>query len=67
MTKKNKEYLDFAIEIAMYAKDIMRKYYVMDDISSYKGDRTIVTIADKTINSYLIQRVKETYPNRNYK
>lgn len=63
MTRKNKEYLDFAIEIAMYAKDTMRKYYNQNDISSYKGDRTIVTLADKTINSYLIQRVKETYPN----
>lgn len=60
---KNKEYLDFAIKIAMFAKETMRKYYIQDGISSYKGDRTIVTLADKTINSYLIQRVKETYPD----
>lgn len=32
------------------------------DISAYKGDKTIVTLADKEINSYLIKRVKEKYP-----
>lgn len=63
MKTKYKEYLDFAIEIAMYAKEIMRKYYGKNDISSYKGDRSIVTLADTTINSYLIKRVKEAYPS----
>lgn len=57
-----KEYLDFAIEIANEAKEIMNKYFNQDDISSYKNDKTIVTIADKEINDYLIKRVKETYP-----
>lgn len=58
----NKEYLEFAKEIALYAGDIMKKYFFKKDISSYKGDKTIVTLADKEINSYLIQRVKEIYP-----
>lgn len=57
-----KEYLDFAVEIANKAKEIMNKYFNQDDISSYKNDKTIVTIADKEINDYLIKRVKETYP-----
>ena len=60
---KNREYLEFAIEIANHAKEVMKKYYVMEDVSSYKGDRTIVTKADKEINSYLIEKVKEKYPN----
>lgn len=57
-----KEYLDFAIEIANKAKEIMNKYFNQENISSYKNDKTIVTIADKEINDYLIKRVKETYP-----
>lgn len=58
-----KEYLEFAKEIARESEKIMKKYFSRTDISSYKGDKTIVTLADKEINSYLIKRVKETYPN----
>lgn len=57
------QYLQFAKEIANEAGQIMKKYFSRSDISSYKGDKTIVTLADKEINSYLIKRVKETYPN----
>ena len=56
------EYLEFAKEIANEAGKIMLKYFNSDNGASYKGDRTIVTLADKEINSYLIKRVKETYP-----
>ena len=56
------EYLRFAKDIAYYAGDIMKKYFNTDNHQTYKGDRTIVTIADKEINSYLIQKVKEKYP-----
>lgn len=55
-------YLEFAKDIAKEAGQIMMKYFSRKDISSYKGDKTIVTLADKEINSYLIQRVKETFP-----
>lgn len=58
----NKKYLEFAKEIAYEAGKIMLKYFKEDNESSYKGDRTIVTIADKEINSYLIKRVKEEFP-----
>jgi len=57
-----KEYLEFAKEIAFEAGKIMLKYFNSKDISSYKGDKTIVTLADKEINTYLINRVKEKYP-----
>ncbi len=57
------EYLMFAKEIAEKAKKIMKKYFEKKDVSTYKVDRTIVTLADKEINSYLIERVKEKYPN----
>lgn len=57
-----KIYLDFAKEIANEAGKIMKYYFSKKDISSYKGDKTIVTLADKEINSYLIKRVKEQFP-----
>ena len=56
------EYLEFAKNIASYAGKIMLKYFNQDNGASYKGDKTIVTLADTEINSYLIKRVKEKYP-----
>lgn len=56
------KYLEFAKEIAKEAGRIMTKYFNAKDISSYKGDKTIVTLADKEINEYLIKRVKEEFP-----
>lgn len=58
-----KEYLDFAISIAMEAKNINKKYFGEAMESEYKNDKTIVTIADKEINEYLIKRVKKEYPD----
>lgn len=57
------EYLEFAKDIAYEAGKIMLKYFNMENGASYKGDRTIVTLADKEINSYLIKMVKEKYPD----
>lgn len=56
------EYLEFAKIISFKAGDIMLKYY-NNNISSYKSDNTIVTIADKEINNYLIEEVRKKYPN----
>lgn len=56
------EYLKFAEDIAYKAGKIMLKYFNQDNGASYKGDKTIVTLADKEINSYLIEKVKEKYP-----
>ena len=56
-------YLDFAKEIAAKAGEITRKYFSDDNGAGYKIDRTIVTKADTEINSYLIKRVKETFPD----
>ena len=58
----NNEYLDFAKGIAKEAGKIMLKYFKQNNGESYKGDRTIVTLADKEINDYLIEKVKEIYP-----
>ncbi len=56
------EYLQFAKDIAYKAGEIMLKYFKEDNKASYKGDKTIVTLADKEINSYLISRVKDKFP-----
>ena len=56
------EYLTFAKDIAKYAGSIMLKFFNQDNGASYKGDKTIVTLADTEINSYLIYKVKEKYP-----
>lgn len=57
------EYLEFAKDIAKEAGKIMLKYFNMNNDASYKGDKTIVTLADTEINSYLIKKVKEKYSN----
>lgn len=57
-----KEYLDFALEIADYAKkEILEHFYGNMDLS-FKEDRTVVTDVDKNINHYLIEKVHEKYP-----
>ena len=55
-------YLEFAKDIANEAGKIMLKYFINDNKPSYKEDNTIVTIADKLINEYLIKRVKVEFP-----
>ena len=57
------EYLEFAKNIAKHAGKVMLKYFNQENGASYKGDKTIVTLADTEINSYLISQVKEKYPS----
>lgn len=57
------EYLEFAKDIAYQAGKIMLKYFNQNNGANYKGDKTIVTLADTEINSYLIKKVKECYPD----
>ena len=57
-----KDYIEFAKEIANYAGKTMKKYFNQDNGQKYKGDKTVVTLADTEINSYLVKRVKEKYP-----
>ncbi len=56
------DYLDFAIEIARYAGNQMRENFGSLNNVVFKGDRTPVTEVDKNINHYLINRVKEKFP-----
>ena len=55
------EYLEFAIGIAKYAKEVMLDGFNNKLDLSFKDDKTVVTEVDKDINRYLIERVKEKY------
>jgi len=57
------EYLDFALEIAEYAKKEMLDHFDSEVAVDFKKDKTVVTEVDKNINHYLIQRVHEKYPD----
>lgn|GEM_PF-154561 len=52
----------FAVMIAREAGVIMRKYSTIDQEVERKSDNSPVTIADKTINTLLIEHVKMTFP-----
>ena len=56
------EYLELAKNIAYQAGKIMMKYFNQNNDANYKEDKTVVTLADTEINSYLIEKVKEQYP-----
>ena len=58
-----KNYLDFAISMALYAGEEMKKNFGSLNKIDYKGDRTPVTLVDKKINHYLIEQVKEKFPD----
>ena len=47
------QYLEFAKQLAYEAGGVMRRYFKNGVATSLKEDRTIVTIADKEINSLL--------------
>lgn len=64
MNKDEKtQYLLFAKALAKKAGEIMQQYYRADQHIELKADESPVTIADKAINSYVIEQVQKKYPN----
>lgn len=57
-----REGLEFAKKLAYEAGGIMRKYFLNTD-TQWKEDQTPLTIADTTINSLVIERIAEQYPD----
>jgi len=56
--------ITFAKSLAYEAGEIIRKYFMSNDIGTeLKEDSTPVTIADTTINQLVIDRVKENFPD----
>lgn len=56
------EYLNFAVDIAKYAGEKIRNNFLKVDKINFKADKTVVTEIDKDINHYLIEKVREVYP-----
>ena len=52
------EYLEFALDIAKYAKKEILDHFFGNMDLSFKEDRTVVTDVDKNINHYLIIQLK---------
>ena len=57
-----KEYLEFSKKIACYAGKLMKDNFNKENDMEFKEDRTPVTIIDKKINEYLIEKVNNKYP-----
>lgn len=55
-------YLEFAKQLADSAGEIMRKYFQTTE-TEWKSDNTPLTQADTEINSMVVQRVAEAYPD----
>ena len=56
------EYLDFAIELARAAGDVLNHYMDREKHVELKGRANLVTIADKESEALIIRRILERYP-----
>jgi myo-inositol-1(or 4)-monophosphatase len=56
------EYLDFAIELARDAGDILKHYMDREKHVQLKGQANLVTIADKESEALIIRRILDRYP-----
>lgn len=55
--------LQFAVNLAKEAGEVMKRYFTADDIGTItKEDDTPLTVADTSINQLVIERVKSEYP-----
>src|SRR5216117_2925683 len=56
------EYLDFAIDVARAAGDVLKHYMDREKHVALKGRANLVTIADKESEALIIRRIVERYP-----
>ena len=56
------EYLDFAVELARAAGDVLKHYAGRDKRVELKGLANLVTIADKESESLIISAIRKRYP-----
>jgi myo-inositol-1(or 4)-monophosphatase len=56
------EYLDFAIELARDAGDVLKHYMDREKHVQLKGQANLVTIADKESEALIIRRIFDRYP-----
>lgn len=55
--------LEFAIQLARQAGEIINKYFYADQQVKFKADKTFVTIADKMVNQHVIKEIQKAYPD----
>jgi len=56
------EYLDFAIELARAAGDVLKRYMDREKQIEFKGRANLVTAADKESEALIINRIRQRYP-----
>ena len=57
------EYLDFAVELARAAGDVLKHYMDREKQVRLKGPANLVTVADKEAEALIIRRIRERYPH----
>ena len=57
------EYLDFAIDLARAAGEVLRHYIAGEKQVELKGRANLVTVADKESEALIIRRIRERYPD----
>jgi myo-inositol-1(or 4)-monophosphatase len=57
------EYLDFAIDLARAAGDILKHYMSREKQVELKGRANLVTIADKESEALIISRIRDRFPS----
>jgi myo-inositol-1(or 4)-monophosphatase len=56
------EQLDFAVELARAAGDVLKHYMSREKQVELKGRANLVTVADKEAEALIISRIRERYP-----
>jgi myo-inositol-1(or 4)-monophosphatase len=56
------EYLDFAVELAREAGDVLKHYMRREKQVELKGRANLVTVADKESEALIIGRIRQQYP-----
>src|SRR5438094_7417382 len=56
------EYLDFSIELARAAGEVLKHYMAREKEVELKGRANLVTVADKESEAQIIRRIRERYP-----
>jgi myo-inositol-1(or 4)-monophosphatase len=56
------EYLEFAVDLAREAGDILKHYIDREKHVELKGQANLVTVADKESEALIIRRIRDRYP-----
>ena len=56
------EYLDFSVELARAAGEVLKHYMGREKQVELKGRANLVTVADKEAEALIIRRIRERYP-----